>query len=82
MDKVFHVRCYGSFNGEDALDELDFLYSSVIESIKRKENILPMLERSLKKIKDSIIGRDSEEDFGGLINWKSQSVTSNFPPTR
>ena len=30
--------------------EPDFLYSSVIEAIKRKENILPMLERSLKKI--------------------------------
>ncbi|MDY4891489.1 MAG: hypothetical protein SO131_08350 [Prevotella sp.] len=50
MDKVFLVRWYGSFNGEDALDEPDFLYSSVIEAIKRKENILPMLERSLKKI--------------------------------
>ena len=30
--------------------EPGFLYSSVIEAIKRKENILPMLERSLKKI--------------------------------
>ena len=43
--------------------EPDFLYSSVIEAIKRKENILPMLERSLKKIEDSTIGHDSEEDF-------------------
>ena len=48
--------------------EPDFLYSSVIEAIKRKENILPMLERSLKKIEDSTIGRDSEEDFGGLFS--------------
>ena len=32
--------------------EPDFLYSSVIEAIKRKENILPMLERSLKKISE------------------------------
>ena len=48
--------------------EPGFLYSSVIEAIKRKENILPMLERSLKKIEDSTIGRDSEEDFGGLFS--------------
>ena len=48
--------------------EPDFLYSSVIEAIKRKENILPMLERSLKKIEDSTIGHDSEEDFGGLFS--------------
>ena len=32
--------------------EPGFLYSSVIEAIKRKENILPMLERSLKKISE------------------------------
>ena len=30
--------------------EPKFLFSSVIEAIKRKENILPMLERSLKRI--------------------------------
>ena len=48
--------------------EPEFLYSSVIEAIKRKENILPMLERSLKKIEDSTIGHDSEEDFGGLFS--------------
>ena len=57
-----------------------FLFSSVIEAIKRKENILPMLERSLKRIEDSTLGQDSEEDFGGLfsdidlasLNWARQ----------
>lgn len=48
--------------------EPGFLFSSVIESIKRKENILPMLERSLKRIEDSTLGQDSEEDFGGLFS--------------
>ena len=48
--------------------EPNFLSSSVIESIKRKENILPMLERSLKRIEDSTLGQDSEEDFGGLFS--------------
>ena len=48
--------------------EPKFLFSSVIEAIKRKENILPMLERSLKRIEDSTLGRDSEEDFGGLFS--------------
>ena len=33
--------------------EPEFLFSSVIEAIKRKENILPKLERSLKRIEDS-----------------------------
>ena len=48
--------------------EPKFLFSSVIEAIKRKENVLPMLERSLKRIEDSTLGRDSEEDFGGLFS--------------
>ncbi len=48
--------------------EPKFLFSFVIESIKRKENILPMLERSLKRIEDSTLGQDSEEDFGGLFS--------------
>ena len=48
--------------------EPQYLFSSVIESIKKKENILPMLERSLKRIEDSTLGRDSEEDFGGLLS--------------
>ena len=48
--------------------EPKFLFSSVIEAIKRKENILPMLERSLKRIEDSTLGQDSEEDFGGLFS--------------
>ena len=36
--------------------------------IEHKENILPALERSLKKIEDSTIGQDSEDDFGGLFS--------------
>ena len=36
--------------------------------IDRKENILPALERSLKKIEDSTIGQESEDDFGGLFS--------------
>ena len=48
--------------------EPEFLFSSVIEAIKRKENILPKLERSLKRIEDSTLGHDSEEDFGGLFS--------------
>lgn len=48
--------------------EPEFLYSSIIEAIDHKENILPQLERSLKKIEDSTIGQESEEDFGGLFS--------------
>lgn len=48
--------------------EPEFLFSSIIESIKRSENILPKLERSLKQIEDSTLGHDSEEDFGGLFS--------------
>lgn len=48
--------------------EPQYLFSSIIESIKKKENILPMLERSLKHIENSTLGRDSEEDFGGLFS--------------
>ena len=48
--------------------EPKFLFSSVIEAIKRKESILPMLERSLKRIEDSTLGQDSEDDFGGLFS--------------
>ena len=38
--------------------EPNFLFSSIIESIKKKENILPILERSLKRIEDSTLGQD------------------------
>ncbi|GAE17179.1 hypothetical protein IX307_002900 [Bacteroides pyogenes] len=48
--------------------EPEFLFSTIIDSINRKENILPQLERSLKKIEDSTIGQDSSEDFGGLFS--------------
>ena len=48
--------------------EPPFLFSSIIDSIKFKENILPTLERSLKRIEDSTLGQESEEDFGGLFS--------------
>ena len=48
--------------------EPEFLYSTIISMIEHKENILPALERSLKKIEDSTIGQDSEDDFGGLFS--------------
>ena len=48
--------------------EPEFLYSSIIDSIGKKENILPQLERSLKKIEDSTIGQESGDDFGGLFS--------------
>ena len=41
--------------------EPNFLFSSVIESIKKKENILPMLERSLKRIEDSPSDRTAKK---------------------
>ena len=48
--------------------EPEFLYSTIISMIEHKENILPTLERSLKKIEDSTIGQESEDDFGGLFS--------------
>ena len=48
--------------------EPDFLFSTIIEAIGHKENILPQLERSLKRIEDSTIGQESEDDFGGLFS--------------
>jgi len=48
--------------------EPQYLFTSIIEAINRKENILPQLERSLKRIEDSTLGQDSEEDFGGLFS--------------
>ena len=48
--------------------EPNYLFSSIIEGINRKENILPNLERSLKRIEDSTLGHESEEDFGGLFS--------------
>ena len=48
--------------------EPEYLYSTIIAMIDRKENILPSLERSLKKIEDSTIGQESEDDFGGLFS--------------
>lgn len=48
--------------------EPEFLFSGIMEAIARKENILPQLERSLKKIEDSTVGQDSNEDFGGLFS--------------
>ena len=48
--------------------EPEYLYSTMISMIYRKENTLPALERSLKKIEDSTIGQESEDDFGGLFS--------------
>ena len=48
--------------------EPEYLYSTIISMIDRKENTLPALERSLKKIEDSTIGQESEDDFGGLFS--------------
>lgn len=48
--------------------EPEYLFSSVIAEINKKENILPLLERSLKQIEDSTLGQASEEDFGGLFS--------------
>ncbi|PAW93923.1 type I restriction-modification system subunit M [Mucilaginibacter sp. MD40] len=46
----------------------EFLYSTMIDLINKKENILPALERSMKRIEDSTIGQESEDDFGGLFS--------------
>lgn len=48
--------------------EHQYLFTSIIDRINRKENILPQLERSLKRIEDSTLGQESEEDFGGLFS--------------
>lgn len=48
--------------------EPQFLFTSIIDGINLKENILPQLERSLKRIEDSTLGQESEEDFGGLFS--------------
>ena len=48
--------------------EPKYLFSSIIGAIKRNEKILETLERSLKRIEDSTLGQDSEEDFGGLFS--------------
>jgi len=48
--------------------EPEYLFSTIIALIEKKENILPALERSLKKIEDSTIGQESEDDFGGLFS--------------
>lgn len=36
--------------------EPQYLFTSIIDAIKRKENIIPSLERSLKRIEDSTLG--------------------------
>ena len=46
----------------------EYLYSTIIGLIEKKENILPALERSLKRIEDSTTGQESEDDFGGLFS--------------
>lgn len=46
----------------------EYLFSTIIAMIEKKENILPALERSLKRIEDSTLGQESEDDFGGLFS--------------
>jgi type I restriction enzyme M protein len=46
----------------------EYLFSTIIAMIDKKENILPSLERSLKRIEDSTLGQESEDDFGGLFS--------------
>lgn len=48
--------------------EPEYLYSTIIGMINKKENILPNLERSLKRIEDSTTGQSSAEDFSGLFS--------------
>lgn len=48
--------------------EPPYLFSSIIAMVNMKENVLPNLERSLKRIEDSTLGHESEEDFGGLFS--------------
>ena len=48
--------------------EPEYLYSTIIAMAVRKENILPNLERSLKRIEDSTTGQSSSEDFSGLFS--------------
>ncbi|MDR0332623.1 MAG: type I restriction-modification system subunit M [Dysgonamonadaceae bacterium] len=47
--------------------EPEYLYSTIISQIGKGE-IIPQLERSLKKIEDSTLGQDSQDDFGGLFS--------------
>jgi len=48
--------------------EPEYLYSTIIAMAVKKENILPNLERSLKRIEDSTTGQRSSEDFSGLFS--------------
>lgn len=57
--------------------EPEYLFSTIISMIQGKENILPALERSLKKIEDSTIGQESEDDFGACsptLTWLRRSL--------
>ena len=56
--------------------EPQFLFTSIIDGINRKENILPQLERSLKRIEDSTLGQESEEDFGKTADDKNNLISS------
>ncbi len=47
--------------------EPEFLFSAIISMIG-KEDVIPHLHRSLKKIEDSTLGQDSQDDFGGLFS--------------
>lgn len=58
----------------DLLNELGYLikkenlFSTWIEKIKRNENILSLIESSLRKLEQSSIGFDSEGDFKNLFS--------------
>ncbi|MDO5571657.1 MAG: type I restriction-modification system subunit M [Bacteroidales bacterium] len=48
--------------------EPQHLFSSIISMVNNKENVLPILEHSLKRIENSTLGNDSEDNFGGLFS--------------
>ncbi len=47
--------------------EPEYLYSSIMEMVGKNENMLPALERSLRKIEYSAIGEESENSLNGLF---------------
>ena len=52
--------------------EPQYLFTSIIDRINRKENILPQLERSLKRIEDSTLGQEVRKisaDSSPILIW-------------
>ena len=66
---------------EDCVNELgyfiepQYLYSTIIAKIAKKENILSDLERSLKKIEDSTTGQDSSPKLGKTVEDKNRLIS-------